>query len=89
MCVVTLSYKKNDALAQQALATLLSTGLFTELNRTDDEEVLSIDETDPWLFEDHGDLPSLPDGKGYFTPEEALDLVLKDIRDIYEVRDAV
>lgn len=28
MCTVTLSYDKNNVLAQQQLATLLSTGLF-------------------------------------------------------------
>ena len=50
---------------------------------------LAIDYSDPWLYEDHGDLPPLPAGKETFTPEEVLDIIMKDVRHIYETEDAV
>lgn len=48
-----------------------------------------IDYSDPWLYQDHGDLPPLLDGKDTFTPEELLELILKDIQQIYDADDAV
>lgn len=85
MCTITLSYDKKDAVAREKLAILLSSGLFTQLDESSD---LDIDYNDPWLYEDHGDLPSLPEGKDSFTPEEAFDLIINDIRKIY-AEDAV
>jgi len=85
MCTITLSYDKKDAVAREKLAILLSSGLFTQLDESSD---LDIDYNDPWLYEDHGDLPPLPEGKDSFTPEEAFDLIIKDIRKIY-AEDAV
>ena len=81
MCTITLSFNPNNVLAQRSLAALLATGQFT----TDEETMArySIDYSDPWLYEDHDDLPPLPE-KESFTPEEALDMILKDIRQIYK-----
>ncbi len=86
MCTVTLSFDPNNVLAQRSLAALLATGQFVA--DEDTMERFSIDYSDPWLYEDHGDLPPLPEGKETFTPEEALDIILKDIRQIYQ-EDAV
>ena len=47
------------------------------------EEDPDIDFSDHWLYENHGDLP-LHEEKETYTPEEVLDLILKDIRKIYE-----
>lgn len=85
MCTITLSYDKKDAVAREKLAILLSSGLFTQLDESSD---LDIDYNDPWLYEDHGDLPPLPEGKDSFTPEEAFDLIINDIHKIY-AEDAV
>ena len=86
MCTVTLSFDPNNVLAQRSLAALLATGQFIADQNT--MKRYSIDYSDPWLYEDHGDLPPLPEGKETFTPEEALDIILKDIRQIYQ-EDAV
>lgn len=86
MCTVTLSYNPKDAEARRSLASLFSTGRFV-LEKGDDS--LLIDYSDPWLYEDHDDLPPLPEGKETFTPEEALELILNDIRGIYETADVV
>lgn len=80
MCTVTLSYDENNALARQKLTALLASGLFMQLDKQNDS---GIDNNDPWLYEDHGDLPTLPEGKESFTPEEAYDLIMSDIRKIY------
>ena len=47
---------------------------------------LGIDYSDPWLYEDHGDLP-LFEEKDSYTPEEVLDIILKDVRKIYAEED--
>lgn len=47
------------------------------------EKELEIDYSDPWLYEDHGDLP-LYEEKDSYTPEEVCALVLKEVRRIYE-----
>lgn len=54
-----------------------------------EREYMDIDYSDPWLYEDHGDLPQLPEGKESYTPEEVLDIIVKDVRKIYEEGDAV
>ncbi len=87
MCTVTLSYDAKNVKAQQALTALLSTGLFTQM-ATPEEDDMDIDYSDPWLYEDHGDLPPLPEGKESFTLEEAYELIVKDICQIYE-KDAI
>lgn len=91
MCTVTLSYDAKNAKARQALTALLSTGLFTQLPDIGEESAdgdMDIDYSDPWLYEDHGDLPPLPEGKESFTLEEAYDLIVKDVCQIYE-KDAI
>lgn len=80
MCTVTLSYDSNNAQAQRQLTALLATGLFIQV---DPKENPSIDFNDPWLYEDHGDKPALPKGKETFTPEEAYEIIMNDIRHIY------
>ena len=85
MCTVQLTYDPNNALAQKSLAALLATGQFIADEAT--QERFSIDCSDPWLYEEGGDLPPLPE-KESFTPEEVIDIITKDIRRIYE-EDAV
>ena len=87
MGLVTLSYDKKDERAVKQLSLLLEGALFTELS-TKEEELPGIDYNDPWLWEDHGDLPPLPKGKETFTPEEALEMILDDVRHIYGEDDA-
>ena len=38
---------------------------------------------DPCLYEDHGDLPPLPEDKEFYTPEELRDILMEDLRAIY------
>lgn len=72
MCKVTLSYDENNKLAEQQLAVLLSSGLFTlETTNEEDEDLL------------------LPEDKEFYTPEELRDVLIKDLRDIYELKDAI
>ena len=88
MSTLNITYDKENRQAREMLATMLASGLFY-VNGSDDKDADSaIDYSDPWLYEDHGDLPPMPEGKETFTPEEALDIILKDIRQIYE-EDAV
>ena len=47
-----------------------------------------INYSDKSLFED-SDPISLPDEKEFYTPEEAYELVMSDIRSIYFMKDAV
>lgn len=89
MCTVTLSYDYDDALARQALAELLSSGLFEEVRQDGEEEFPGLDYNDPYLWEVDDDMLSLPEGKETFTPEEALELILTDIRKVYKEDDAI
>lgn len=90
MCTVTLTYDGNNVLAQQEVAKLRATGLFIDIReRESEEEFPGIDYNDPYLWEDHGDLPSLPEGKDTFTPEEAYQIIMADIRKIYDEDDSV
>lgn len=83
MCTVILSYDGNNALAQQQLQVLLSTGLFTQIG-ADDE--LDIDYTDPQLYEENS-LP-IPSDRN-LSLDELEQLVVSDIRKIYNLKDAV
>jgi hypothetical protein len=83
MCTITLSYDKKDAVAREKLAILLSSGLFTQLDESSD---LDIDYNDPWLYEDHGDLPPLPEGKDHFTLEELREILINDLNEAYNIR---
>lgn len=76
MCTVTLSYDGNNALAQEQLAALLSTGLFMQVDAGDE---LDIDDTDPQLFED--DNIPLPSDRN-LSIDELEQLVVADIRKI-------
>lgn len=87
MCTVTLSYDKRNAKARDLLASMIESGLFY-VNETDDEN-LDIDYSDPWLYEDHGDVPPLPEGKETFTPEELRTMLKEDLCEIYGVRNEV
>lgn len=90
MCTVTLTYDGNNALARQEVAKLRATGLFIDIREDKEEEEFSgLDYNDPYLWEDHGDLPQLPEGKETFTPEEAYKIIMADIRKIYDEDDAV
>ena len=84
MCTVTLSYDKSNTQAREKLAALLSTGLFEELFP---DEKQDIDYSDPWLYEEHEDLPLMD--KEYYTPEELRDMLIGDLRETYAVKDAV
>lgn len=46
-----------------------------------------IDYTDKSLYEDKGYMPPLE--KEYYTPEEAYELVMSDVKSIYDLKDAV
>lgn len=83
MCTVTLSYDGNNALAQEQLAALLSTGLFMQVDAGDE---LDIDDTDPQLFGD--DNIPLPSDRN-LSIDELEQLVVADIRKICEMKDAV
>ena len=83
MCTVTLSYDGNNALAQQQLQVLLSTGLFTQIG-IDNE--LDIDNSDPQLY-DKDSLP-IPSDRN-LSLEELEKMVVADIREICELKDAV
>ena len=84
MCTVTLSYDQKNEKARQTLTSLFNTGLFVFV---DGDDSLLIDYSDPWLYEDHGDLPPLPEGKETFTLEEFREILLDDIREIYNEKD--
>lgn len=87
MCTVTLSYDKKNAQARQQLAALLATGLFTELqldDHNDVDEFPGLDYNDPELWKEDEDMPSLPEDKETLTPEELYKIVMTDIRKIYE-----
>ena len=71
-------------MANQNLAALLATGLFTRL---DAPEVLDVDYSDQSLYED--ELIALPDGKDSYTPEELRTLLISDLNTLYGVKDAV
>jgi len=47
-----------------------------------------IDYSDKSLFEDSDHMP-LPGEKEFYTPEEAYELVMSDVRSIYFMKDAV
>lgn len=83
MCTVTLSYDANNQLARQQLQFLLSTGLFTQIS-TDGE--LDIDYSDPQLYEEN-DLP-IPSDRN-LSLDELEQMVVADIREICELKDAV
>ena len=86
MCTITLSYDPNNVLAQESLAALLATGQFIA-----DEDVrgkrLSIDYTDPYLYEEECDLPIPLDRN--LSLGELENLVVADIRSICSVKNAV
>ena len=83
MCTVTLSYDGNNALAQQQLQVLLSTGLFTQIDIDND---LDIDYSDPQLYEEES-LP-IPSDRN-LSLDELEKMVVADIREICELKDAV
>jgi len=83
MCTITLSYNENDSVANENLAALLATGLFTQLDAPGD---LDVDYSDQSLYEDN--LIGLSDEKDY-TPEELRTLLISDLNSLYGVRDAV
>ena len=58
---------------------MFATGQFIADEAT--KERSSIDYSDPWLYEEDGDSLPLPE-KESFTPEEVLDIIFKDIRQI-------
>ena len=47
-----------------------------------------IDYSDKSLFEDSQYIPS-PDEKDFYTPEDAYELVMSDVRSVYFMKDAV
>ena len=83
MCTVTLSYDGNNTLAQQQLQLLLSSGLFTQISIDED---LDIDYSDPQLYED--DNIPLPEDRN-LSLDELEQLIVADIREICELKDAV
>ena len=83
MCTVTLSYDKNDKVANAKLVALLSTGLFVQL---DTQEDVDIDYSDPSLYEVD---PALPKIDRDMTPEELEKMIIEDLHSIYKTRYAV
>ena len=47
-----------------------------------------IDYTDKSLYEDNGYMQT-PLEKEFYTPEEAYELVMSDVKSVYDLRDAV
>lgn len=89
MCTVTLKYDKNNKQARELLATLMASGMF-HLDEHDDKAWDNvIDYSDPWLYEDHGNMPSLHENKELLTVEELRDTLLTDLHTIYGMRDEV
>lgn len=86
MCTVTLSYDRNNAMAQQQLSALLASGLFTQLET---QNGLGIDYNDPWLYENHEDLTPLPETKETYTLEELRSILINDLNEVYGVKDEV
>jgi hypothetical protein len=87
MCKITLSYDENDALARQQLSVLLASGCFMVDDSS--EEFPGLDYSDPGFYENSGDLPVLAEEKEYYTPEELRDILIKDMHEIYQMKDAV
>ena len=85
MCTIKITYDKNNKQAREMLATMLDSGLFYVNESPEQERNIPIDYSDPWLYEDHGDLPPLPEGKEYFTPEEVRDMLMEDLQEIYKL----
>ena len=84
MCTITLSYNENDSVANEKLAALLATGLFTQ---QDISLELDIDYSDSSLYEEN-DL-MLPEEKDGYTPEELRALLISDLNSIYGMKDAI
>ena len=89
MCTVTLKYDKNNKQARELLATLMASGMFYVDEHDDMAWDNAIDYSDPWLYEDHGDMPSLHENKEFLTVEELRDTLLTDLHTIYGMRDEV
>ena len=79
MCTITLSYNENDSVANEKLAALLATGLFTQ---QDISLELDIDYSDSSLYEEN-DL-MLPEEKDGYTPEELRALLISDLNSVAE-----
>lgn len=50
--------------------------------------VAMIDYKDKYPYEEH-DMQNLQEGKDYYTPEEAYESIMSDIKVIYNLKDAV
>ncbi|MBR0265638.1 MAG: hypothetical protein IJQ60_17355 [Prevotella sp.] len=104
MCTITLSYDPNNEVAIRQLTDLLNTGQFVtdeetkqRLHITDiysSEQDDPIDYSDPWLYEEHSDLPSVSeevrdlltaDPNGTMSIEKALDITLKAVEYEYSL----
>lgn len=73
MCIVTLSYDGNNAIAKQKLEALIQTGLFLQLTdfASSDDEVMK--EAYERVMQ-----------KESYTPDEACELTMKEIRKIFQ-----
>ena len=78
MCTVTLAYDKKNKQAAEQLAALLATGLFTQLP-DEEEEFPGLDYSDPWLYEDYGNLSPLPINKDKYSLEELRGILMNDL----------
>lgn len=52
------------------------------------EDMKGINYTDQTLYEDKG-FDRQPIGKDFYTPEEAYELVMSDVKSVYDLKDAV
>ena len=93
MCTVTLSYDKDSVEAQRALAALLATGMF--LRQDDAMDVTTADALDELSVDEARELSDfmkqarnrMPDRN--VSLEEACDVVVREIRSIYEMKNAI
>lgn len=86
MCKIVLEYNEKDSIANEKLAALLATGLFTQHNLPVEPD---IDYSDPSLYDYEAELAALPDGKESYTPEELRALLINDLNSIYGAQDAI
>lgn len=78
MCTVTLSYDGNNAIAKQKLEALIKTGLFalmTDFSPSDDEVMKGAYER---VMQ-----------KDSYTPDEAYELTMREIRRVYQEEYAI
>lgn len=78
MCTITLSYDGNNAIAREKLEALIQTGLFKQLTDLESPDESIIREAHKRVMQ-----------KDIYTPDEAYELTMKEIKEIYQLEYAV